>query len=99
MEATQAGIILSRKTCKSYQMKLGLKSDWLTIHHILRNTIQQKGKPTKRPTMRWIFFNFQGIKELIYQKKGQIESKILNVEEVHWKILRLMGEKYENICL
>ncbi|AKB19737.1 hypothetical protein MSWHS_2874 [Methanosarcina sp. WWM596] len=49
--------------------------------------------------MRWIFFNFQGIKELIYQKKGQIESKILNVEEVHWKILRLMGEKYENICL
>ena len=32
----------------------------------------QKGKPTKRPTMRWIFFNFQGITELISQKEGQI---------------------------
>jgi transposase len=59
----------------------------------------QKGKPTKRPTMRWIFFNFQGITELISLKEGEIESEILNMEEVHWKILGLMGEKYENIYL
>jgi transposase len=59
----------------------------------------QKGKPTKRPTMRWIFFNFQGITELISQKEGEIKSEILNMEEVHWKILRLMGKKYENIYL
>ncbi|HWR25551.1 MAG TPA: IS1634 family transposase [Methanosarcina sp.] len=59
----------------------------------------QKGKPTKRPTMRWIIFNFQGITELISQKEGKIESEILNLEEVHWKILGLMGEKYENIYL
>jgi len=31
----------------------------------------QKGKPTKRPTMRWIFFKFQGITEFITQKKGK----------------------------
>jgi transposase len=59
----------------------------------------QKGKPTKRPTMRWIFFNFQGITELITQKEGKTESEILNMEEIHWKILGLMGEKYENIYL
>jgi transposase len=59
----------------------------------------QKGKPTKRPTMRWIFFNFQGITELITQKEEKIESEILNMEEIHWKILSLMGEKYENIYL
>jgi transposase len=59
----------------------------------------QKGKPTKRPTMTWIFFNFQGITELCTQKEGKIESEILNMEEVHWKILSLMGEKYENIYL
>ncbi|MDR3666542.1 MAG: IS1634 family transposase [Ignavibacteriaceae bacterium] len=59
----------------------------------------QKGKPTKRPTMAWIFFNFQGITELFIQKEGKVESEILNMEEVHWKILSLMGEEYENIYL
>jgi transposase len=59
----------------------------------------QKGKPTKRPTMRWIFFNFQGITELITQKEDKIKSEILNMEESHWKILSLMGEKSENIYL
>ncbi len=31
----------------------------------------QKGKPTKRPTMAWIFFKFQGITELCTKKKGK----------------------------
>lgn len=35
----------------------------------------QKGKQTKRPTMRWIFSNFQGITELITQKKGNLSQK------------------------
>ena len=59
----------------------------------------QKGKPTKKPTMAWIFFNFQGITELFTQKEGKIESEVLNMEEVNWKILSLMGEEYENIYL
>lgn len=59
----------------------------------------QKGKPTKRPTMAWVFFNFQGITELFTQKEGKTESEVLNMEEVNWKILSLMGEEYENIYL
>jgi transposase len=59
----------------------------------------QKGKPTKKPTMRWIFFKFQGITELITQKEEYIESEVLNMEEVNWKILSIMGEQYENIYL
>jgi len=59
----------------------------------------QKGKPTKRPTMRWIFFTFQGVTELSTQNEGDIESEIFNMEAIHWKILSLMGEKYENIYL
>jgi transposase len=59
----------------------------------------QKGKQTNRPTMRWIFFNFQGITELISQKGEEMESEILNMEDIHWKILSLMGEEYENIYL
>ena len=49
--------------------------------------------------MRWIFFNFQGITELNTHNEGEIESEILNMEDIHWKILSLMGEKYENIYL
>ena len=37
----------------------------------------QKGKPTKIPTMRWIFFIFQGITELFTQEDGEIDSEVL----------------------
>ncbi|AKB49319.1 Mobile element protein [Methanosarcina barkeri str. Wiesmoor] len=47
----------------------------------------QKGKPTKKSTMRWIFFKFQGITELITQKKGKTNSEILNMEDINWKVL------------
>ena len=36
----------------------------------------QKGKPTKKPTMRWIFFKFQGITELFTQEEREIESEV-----------------------
>jgi hypothetical protein len=49
--------------------------------------------------MRWIFFLFQGVTELNTQNEGDIVSEIMNVEDVHWKILSLMGEKCKNIYL
>jgi hypothetical protein len=52
----------------------------------------KKGKPTQKPTMRWMFFSFQGITELNTKKEGKIEYQALNLKEVHWKILNLMGE-------
>src|SRR5450759_727087 len=55
----------------------------------------QKGKPTKIPTMRWIFFKFQGITEFFTQEEEEIDSEVLNMEELHWKILGLLGEEYE----
>jgi transposase len=59
----------------------------------------QKKKPTKTPTMRWIFFLFQGVTELYTKNKGKIRSEILNMEDVNWQILSLMGEKCKNIYL
>ncbi len=38
-------------------------------------------------------------KSHLTQKEEEIESEILNMEEIHWKILSLMGKKYENIYL
>ena len=59
----------------------------------------QKGKPTKKPTMRWIFSKFQGITELFTQEEREIESEVLNMEEFHWNVLGLLGEEYENMYL
>ena len=59
----------------------------------------QKGKPTKKPTMRWIFFKFQGItKKLCTQEEGEIEAEVLNMEEFHWKVLGLLGGRDTKIC-
>ncbi|AKB44239.1 Mobile element protein [Methanosarcina sp. Kolksee] len=32
-------------------------------------------------------------------EKGKKKSEILNMEEIHWKILSFMEEEYENIYL
>jgi hypothetical protein len=42
---------------------------------------------------------FQGVTELNTQNEGDIVSEIMNMEDVHWKILSLMGEKCKNIYL
>ena len=57
----------------------------------------QLGKPTKKPTMRWIFQKFEGIELLIINDNGKITQKMLNMKPVHEKILALMGKAYEKI--
>jgi len=46
-----------------------------------------------------ILFKLQRITELLMQEEGEIVAEVLNIEEVHWKVLGLLGEEYENICL
>lgn len=52
----------------------------------------QKGVPITTPTARWIFQFFKGIHVLVI---GQIQTLILNLNEHHMKILKLMGNRYE----
>ena len=64
------------------------------------NVPDQKGKPTKKPTMRWIFQQFEGIHLLEGREKGnETVIKILNLGEVHKKILSILGPTYEKIYL
>jgi|GEM_PF-2448715 len=44
-------------------------------------------------------FYISGNHRAYYRKKERIESEILNMEEIHCKILSLMEEKYEEIHL
>lgn len=59
----------------------------------------QLGKPTKKPTMRYVFQKFEGIEYLMINDKGQRSYMVLNIKEIHRTILALMGPEYENIYL
>src|SRR3972149_3008401 len=60
----------------------------------------QKGKPTANPTMRRVFQIFEGISLLIESRNG-VENIVgmMNLREIHRKILALMGSSYEKMYL
>jgi transposase len=60
----------------------------------------QKGKPTARPTLRWLFQCFEGIDLLhIAHPDGSRVTEILRLDKVHRFILHLLGPAYENSYL
>jgi transposase len=56
----------------------------------------QLKKPTKRPTMRWVFQCFEGISIVLVQQGELIEAaQVTGLTDVHLLILRLLGPPYE----
>jgi|GEM_PF-3096387 len=45
--------------------------------------------------MKWVFFRFRRITELVIEIDGKEFRKILNLDKETIKVLKLMGEKYE----
>lgn len=58
----------------------------------IRNQVKKK---TQIPTMKWVFFLFRRITELVIEIDGRRIKKVLNLDEETIKVLKLMGEKYE----
>jgi transposase len=60
----------------------------------------QVGKPSTRPTMRWLFQCFEGL-DLHYtlQPDGTWETEILRLTERHRQILHLLGPTYAHAYL
>jgi transposase len=54
----------------------------------------QKGKPTKKPTIQRVFQVFVGITALY---KGSEMVKVLNMKPIHLKILSLRAHEYERM--
>ncbi|HEY6586188.1 MAG TPA: IS1634 family transposase, partial [Candidatus Methanoperedens sp.] len=54
----------------------------------------QTGKPTKKPTMRRVFQVFEGI-TVLYENEKRV--MIMNLNDMHRKILSLFGNIYERI--
>src|SRR5260221_11737955 len=60
----------------------------------------QKGKPTARPTLRWLFQCFEGIYlHHTLQPSGIRATEVLRLTKVHLLLLHLLGPTYENCYL
>ena len=59
------------------------------------NLLNQLGKPTECPTLKWIFQKFRNINEAIFEFKGTIQQEVINLNDEHIKILKLLGKECE----
>lgn len=57
----------------------------------------QLGKPTRTPTMRWIFQLFEGVHLLIRKTGKTVEEIILNMNSVRYHVLAMLGPPFEKI--
>jgi transposase len=57
----------------------------------------QINKPTKRPTMRWIFQCFEGIDLLHIRMGSRWHTQVLGLQTLHHKVLRLLGPPYAHL--
>ncbi len=55
----------------------------------------QKGKPVKNPTLRWVFQMFNGIHILIVKDQSSSRQLVLNLTPLHRKIIKLLGVEVE----
>jgi transposase len=59
--------------------------------------LNQLGKPTERPTLKWVFQKFRNINEAVIELKDSVHREIININEEQRKIIKLFGpgcEKY-----
>jgi transposase len=70
--------------------------------HLLRRQLvateqtipNQVNKPTKHPTMRWIFQCFEGIDLLHIRIGSGFQTQVLGLRTLHQQVLRLLGPVY-----
>jgi len=76
---------------------------YTALEYRIRNELQnhketfrdQKGKPTIKPTARWVFQCFEGIQYLLIHELNK--SLILNLNDDQKRIISLLGKHYEKI--
>ncbi len=90
-----------RVVALSFIMVLCLLVYRLAEHHLRRQLLStsqtlpnQVNKPTERPTMRWIFQCFEGIDLLHIRLGAQWQTRILGLQPLHQRVLRLLGPTF-----
>jgi transposase len=73
-------------------------TEWLMrkrLQEEKETVLDQKKKPTAKPTMKWIYFKFREIKSCTVRMKNTIQSSVHNINNELLKILVLLGPEYE----
>lgn len=64
----------------------------------METTLQdQCGKPTQRPTIRWIFQIFEGVHVLFLVSGGVSRELVLNLSPERKSILEVLGPPFQKI--
>lgn len=57
----------------------------------------QLGKPTDRPTIRWIFQVFEGVHVIYHRAGNELRTVIANMKKFHQEVLDLLGGVFATI--
>ena len=73
-------------------------AEWM-IRKGLKQTGQfipdQKGKPTQRPTLKWICFLFYGVAEVTVEIRKEVHREIANLKDYMMIVIRVLGNECE----
>jgi len=61
--------------------------------------LNQLGKPTQCPTLKWVFQKFRNINEAIIELKDSVHSEIINLNDEQRKIIKLFGHGCEKFYI
>ena len=64
-----------------------------------QTVLNQLGKPTQSPTLKWVFQKFRNINEAIFELKDSVHREIINLDEEQRKIIRLFGQRCEKFYI
>ncbi len=59
----------------------------------------QKRKPTQKPSMKWVYFLFQGVQELSLKLENDTQTLVINVNDVLKLIVGHCGPRARSIYL
>ena len=76
----------------------------LAEHHLRKRLAEsgqsvpnQAGKPSAKPTMRWVFQLFEGVDVLYVRSPVGVSRHVLHLKAVHEQVLRLLGPPYQKL--
>jgi len=97
----------SERRIEALMMVMGLAllvyglTEWILRKRLVERNeyvADQKGRPTQKPTLKWIFFKFSGVAVVYKVSDGRCERLgIVNRTDEQHKVLRVLGSEYLSI--
>ena len=70
---------------------------WDLKQFVLGMATEQTKKQNQKPTLKWVFFRFRGVRELRFRARDEaVTVMVTNMTPELGKILRLLGRDYVN---